>query len=439
MRRGGGRHSTCRVTIDAHPAKRLVRTPHYDVADRPFLVIWECTRACPLACRHCRAEAQPNRHPDELSTAEAADLARQIAAFGHPRPLFVITGGDPFSRSDLTEIARAAVAAGLPVAVAPSGTPTLTEENLAALARAGATAISLSLDGSTAARHDGFRGVPGVYGWTINGWRAARRLGLKVQVNTTVARHNLGDLPGIVATVAELGAMTWSAFLLVPTGRGRGLQSLSAAEVEDVLNFVYDAGAFVAAKTTEGQHFRRVAIQRAILAERGADAVSALGLGPLYRELRADLTRLMGSAAARRPRRPPMVVNAGSGFVFVSHTGTVHPSGFLPMHAGSIRDRPLTEIYRHSPLLRGLRDIGRLSGRCGRCEFAALCGGSRSRAYALTGDPYAEEPWCAYQPGSFRYDEAEARLARNLSTAPKRRTETDRRAGGLPDRNGGIL
>lgn len=391
------------MTVDTQVAKGLVRSPHYDVADRPFLVIWECTRACPLACRHCRAEAQPDRHPRELSTADAADLARQIAAFGHPRPLFVITGGDPFSRSDLTEIVRSAVAAGLPVAVAPSGTPTLTEESLATLAGAGVTAISLSLDGSTAALHDGFRGVAGVYDWTIKGWREARRLGLKVQVNTTVTRHNLADLPSIIGIVAELGAMTWSAFLLVPTGRGRGMQSLSAAEVEDVLNFVYDAGAFVAAKTTEGQHFRRVAIQRAILARRGADAVSVLGLGPLYRELRAGLTRVMGSAAARRPRRAPMVINAGSGFVFVSHTGTVHPSGFLPMDAGNVRDRPLAEIYRHSPLLRGLRDTGRLSGRCGRCEFAAVCGGSRSRAYAVTGDPYAEEPWCAYQPGSFRY------------------------------------
>jgi radical SAM protein len=399
------------VTTAERAPSRVVRTPRYDVTSRPFLVIWECTRACQLSCKHCRAEAQTDRNPGELSTAEAADLARQVAAFGQPRPLFIITGGDPFSRSDLGDIIRAAVDAGLPVAVSPSGTPSLTRENLAMIADAGATAISLSLDGATAVEHDGFRRVDGVYDWTLRGWRIARELGLKVQVNTTVARHNLHSLPQIVELVAEYGAMTWSAFLLVPTGRGRDLDSLTPAEVEDVLNFVYDAGDYIAAKTTEGHHFRRVAIQRAILAEKGIDHVQALGLGPLYAELRTGLAPLASGGVRRHSRRPPMDVNAGRGFVFVSHLGTVHPSGFLPADAGNVRDLPLTEIYRDAELMRGLRDPDRLEGRCGRCEFRSVCGGSRSRAYAVTGDPFAAEPWCGYEPGSFPYqEEVAARL-----------------------------
>ena len=382
-----------------------VRIPRHDVTARPFIVIWESTTACPLACRHCRAEAQPQRSPDELTTAEAADLMRQVAAFGRPAPLFVITGGDPFQRPDLFELVRTGTEAGLRVAVSPSGTPTLTPANLLALHAAGAVALSLSLDGSTPAVHDSFRGVDGVYRWTLAAWRAAREIGIKVQINTTVSGHNLLDLPDIVQLVHAYGAMTWSAFLLVPTGRGRALEELSPGEVEDVLNFVYDAGAAIPAKTTEAHHFRRVVIQRRILAARGADHVQALGLGPLYQLLRHRLHELGADTGERRSRRPPMDVNAGRGFVFVSRNGTVYPSGFLPHAAGNVREEPLTGIYRDSPLLAGLRDPDLLGGRCGACEFRTECGGSRSRAFAVTGDPQAEEPWCSYRPGSFPYQD----------------------------------
>jgi radical SAM protein len=402
-----------------HSPALTVRKPHLDVSARPFIVIWESTAACPLACRHCRAQAQPQRSPDELSTGEAADLMRQVAGFGRPAPLFVITGGDPFQRPDLFELVRAGTRAGLRVAVSPSGTPSLTPANLLALQAAGAVALSLSLDGSTAEVHDSFRGVPGVYRWTLAAWRTARDLGLKVQINTTVSGHNLLDLPGVVQLVRRYGAMTWSAFLLVPTGRGRQLEELSAAEVEDVLNFVYDAGAAIPAKTTEAHHFRRVVIQRRILEARGEDHVRVLGLGPLYRVLSHRLRELglaAGQAGAGRvARRPPMDVNAGRGFVFVSRDGTVYPSGFLPHPAGSVRDEPLTRIYRNSPLLASLRDPDLLHGRCGSCEFRTVCGGSRSRAFAVAGDPLAEEPWCSYQPGSFPYQED---LAAYLAPAP---------------------
>jgi radical SAM protein len=380
-----------------------VRTYRHDIAERPFIVIWEMTQACPLACRHCRATAQPARHPGELSTAAARDLMAQVAEFGKPPPVFVLTGGDPFQRPDLFELVRYGAGLGLPVAVSPSGTPTLTADALTRLHEAGARAISLSLDGSTARVHDRFRGVDGVYEWTLNAWRAATELGLKVQINTTVTGHNLTDLADIAALVHRLGAVSWSAFLLVPTGRGALLPGLTAEAVEDVLNFVYDAGEYVPARTTEAHHFRRVVIQRDILDRRGADHVTALGLGALYLGLRQRLDEF--GLARRAARRAPMNVNAGQGFVFVSHLGTVHPSGFLPVSAGSVRHGRLADIYRTSPLFTELRDRGRLTGRCGACEFAAVCGGSRSRAFAATGDPFAAEPWCPYQPGTFPYQQ----------------------------------
>ncbi|MFF4547703.1 TIGR04053 family radical SAM/SPASM domain-containing protein [Streptomyces sp. NPDC001435] len=391
-------------------APRVLRHQHQDAAARPFIVIWETTRACPLACLHCRAEAVPNRDPLELDTEAAQDLMRQVAAFGHPAPLFVITGGDPFQRPDLLELIRYGRQIGLPVAVSPSGTPTLTADRLRAVHEAGAKGLSLSLDGSTAELHDGFRGVDGVYGWTLSAWDTARALGMKVQINTTVTRHNLHDLPDIVRLVHQHGAMLWSAFFLVPTGRGKSLGALTAAETEDVLNFVYDVGLTVPAKTTEAHHFRRVALQRRIIEDAGDDHVAVLGLGELYGRLRKRVAELGLDAGERRTRRPPLDVNAGRGFVFVSHHGTVHPSGFLPKSAGSVRETPLTEIYRNSELFTGLRDPDRLGGRCGSCEFRRVCGGSRSRAFAVTGDPYAEEPWCDYRPGSFPYQRELAEL-----------------------------
>ncbi|MET9066085.1 TIGR04053 family radical SAM/SPASM domain-containing protein [Streptosporangium sandarakinum] len=389
------------MTDTPHHARPLRRVRR-DVAAGPFIVIWEATRACPLACLHCRAEAVPDRHPLELTTGEAYRLIDQVAAFGSPAPLFVITGGDPFERPDLFDLVRYGRAQGLAPAVSPSATPALTPGNLARLREAGAAAISLSLDGASAPVHDAFRGYDGVFTHTLRAWRAAREAGLKVQINTTVTGHNLSDLPGIARLVRDEGALLWSVFFLVPTGRGRALSELSPAQVEDVLHFVHDLGTTIPVKTTEAHHFRRVAVQRLILAERGVDHADALALGPLYRTLRRQAEQ-DGLIEEQRVRRPPVDVNAGRGFVFVSHTGTVHPSGFLPVGAGSVRERPLTDIYRSAPLFTGLRDPDRLGGRCGACEFRTICGGSRSRAYACGGDVFGEEPWCAYQPGSFPY------------------------------------
>ncbi|MFZ1670493.1 MAG: TIGR04053 family radical SAM/SPASM domain-containing protein [Candidatus Nanopelagicales bacterium] len=380
-----------------------VRSLRHSASDRPFLVIWEATRACALACRHCRAEAAPLRDPVELTTDVATELMAQIASFGKPPPIFVITGGDPFERPDLVELVRRGRGFGLPVAVSPSGTERLSAQSLRELQEVGLTAISLSLDGADAGVHDDFRGITGTFDRTLAGWDAALELGLRVQINTTVARHNVGQLADIAALVHGRGAMTWSAFMLVPTGRGTDLQSLEAAEVEDVLNFLYDVGHTIAARTTEGHHFRRVVLERTELERRGIDHVSMLGLGELYLAL-TDRARELGLIAAERTRRPPINVNAGSGFVFISHHGDVHPSGFLPIGAGNIRSESLTTIYQQSALFVGLRDPGQLLGRCGECEFNTVCGGSRSRALAVTGNVWETDPLCNYQPGSFPFD-----------------------------------
>jgi radical SAM protein len=379
---------------------RSVRVVHQDRTDRPFLVIWEATRACALACVHCRAEAIPSRDPDELGTAAAFALMDEIAAFGRPSPIFVITGGDPFERPDLADLVRYGKSIGLPMAVSPSATQALNVESLTAIRDAGLTALSLSLDGSTVEVHDAFRGIPGTFERTMDGWKVARELGLKVQINSTVTMANVHQLPEIAALVKEVGAMTWSAFMLVPTGRGTNLDAPSASQVEDIMNFLYDMGQIVPTRTTEGHHFKRVSYQRDVLAKLDLDYVQELNLGPLYCSL-SDRAAELGLADRQRVRRAPLNVSSANGFVFISHTGEVHPSGFLPISAGNVRTASLQTIYRDSELFTGIRDVARLKGRCGECEFAGICGGSRSRAYAATGDLYAEDLLCSYIPGSF--------------------------------------
>lgn len=383
----------------AHHA-RSVRRPRIDVAQRPFIVIWEMTRACDLACKHCRAEARPLRDPRELSTEEGRSLIDQIASFGAPPPLLVMTGGDPMKRADLAELVAHAASRHLPVAFSPSATPLLRRGVIAELKAAGLRALSLSVDGSCPEIHDAFRGIEGVFERTMAMWDAAREVGIKVQINTTISRLNLFDLPRIAHIVRERGAMLWSGFMLVPVGRGIALEQLSADECEDVMNFLYDVGRAIPTKSTEGHHFRRVVLQRAVLERRGVEPVCALGLGPTYLKLRAALEPW---PAGGRERRSPMDINAGRGFVFISHVGTVHPSGFLPLAAGNIRFQTLSEIYRGSRLFNDLRDPARLTGRCRLCEFAGVCGGSRSRAFAASGDPLGDDPLCAYVPGSFPY------------------------------------
>ena len=361
----------------------LLRQPARAKQEAPFLVIWEVTRACDLACQHCRAAAVPEPDPGTLTTAQGRRLLEQVAEFGRPYPLLVFTGGDPFKRADLFELVEYAEGLGLVPSVSPAATPLLTRERLARLAGCGARAVSLSLDGATASSHDDFRRVPGSFETTLAGARMVREAGLKLQINTTVTRQNVQELGDILRLVADLGVLTWSVFFLVPTGRGRALEEISPSEAEAVMHFLAQAGQFVGVKTTEGHHYKRVLLQ-------GGSSDH-----PLYVRLMASLQDLPRSRSAGRT---PMHINSGSGFVFVSDLGEVCPSGFLPLSGGNVRHRSLVEIYRQAPLFLALRDPERLTGRCGRCEFREVCGGSRARAFAA-GDIWGDDPLCGYQPG----------------------------------------
>ncbi|WP_054952878.1 TIGR04053 family radical SAM/SPASM domain-containing protein [Flaviflexus massiliensis] len=384
--------------------RRPVRTVRHDPARQPMLVIWEATRACQLSCLHCRAEATPARNPFELTTDEATTLMAEVLSFGKPAPIFVISGGDCFERDDLYEIARRGVAMGLHVAVSPSGTKKLNRDSLMRLQDVGVNTISLSLDGATKESHDGFRRVQGTFENTVAGWEAARELGMKVQLNSVVARHNVMELPDIAKLVRDLGVMTWSGFLLVPTGRGIDLGALTAQECEDVLNLFYDLGETVPIKTTEGHHFRRVSIQRHVLDKVGRDHREVMNLGLLYEAL-YDRSEALGLVTGERSRRAPINISSGNGFVFINHVGQVTPSGFLDVPAGNVRDSSLVDLYRNSELFSGIRRTELLEGKCGRCEYRDVCGGSRSRAYNSTGNIYAEEPLCIYEPGSFPFND----------------------------------
>ena len=371
-----------------------IRSLHLDVRERPFIVIWETTRACQLACAHCRADAVLNRNPLELSTSAGKALLDDLAAYGPPRPIVVLTGGDPFERPDLAELVSHGAAAGLSMALSPSVTPRLTRDALVELRAAGARAVSLSLDGATAATHDRFRRVPGVFDRTCVAAQWVHEAGLRLQINSTVTADNIGELPAMLEQVVRFGAGLWSVFFLVPTGRGKLLRAADASTIEEVLHWLHDVRGHVAIKTTEAPHFRRVAIQRSQV----NDVDVAFPPGPLRQHLRSETVRLLGSLTGEKRSRPPLDVNAGRGFSFIDHVGSVYPSGFLPVEVGSVKDDLFSDIYRRSEVLRSLRDPDRLGGRCGRCEFRDVCGGSRSHAYAVTGDPLAEDPSCDYQP-----------------------------------------
>lgn len=411
------------TTPSQKPYFPVVRHPKFDVSDRPFIVLWEVTRACDLACAHCRTEAVPTRSLAELTTEEGRTLIDQIAAFGQPSPLLVLTGGDPLKRPDLAELVAHASSQQVPVAFSPSATPLLTADVLRELQAAGLKSISLSVDSTNDDVHDAFRGIDGVFARTMAAWEAALDLGLKVQIDTTVAKLNLWELPSIAQILRERHAAAWSVFFLVPVGRSAQLEQITPRECEDVMNFVYDVGLSIAARTTEGHHFKRVVLQRTVLNSLGLDPEQQLGLGPTYRELRA---RLGWEPSGDFARRAPLDVNAGRGFVFVSHVGTVHPSGFLTASAGNVRIKTLNEIYRTSKLLNDLRRASMLGGRCGQCEFAPVCGGSRSRAFATTGSALAEDPLCSYRPLSFPFQKelayvmtAGARLNAESRTDPR--------------------
>jgi len=355
--------------------------------ETPFIVIWEATQACDLACLHCRASAQPQRSHLELSTEEGKDLIDQVAQMA--APLFVLTGGDPLKRPDIYDLVKYGTHRGVRMSMTPSATPLLTRAAIAKLQLCGLARLAVSLDGSTAEIHDAFRGVPGSYALTLDAVRWAGELGLPVQINTTITRRNLSDFESMVALLGTFDMALWSVFFLVPTGRGRLQDLVSAEEFEDVFRKLAEVSrtARFDIKTTEAQHYRRYLAQKRAADRRNNSASAALPHGKPSED-----------GIGRAPRG----LNDGKGFVFISHKGEVFPSGFLPLAGGNIRRQPLAEIYRNSPLFKRLRDTSNLKGKCGVCEFREICGGSRSRAFALTGDPFASDPSCVYQPNAVR-------------------------------------
>jgi radical SAM protein len=367
-----------------------VRPRHYDrvtpdipldFTQAPFLVIWEMTRACALACVHCRADAIPHRNPCELTTEEGYTLIDQIKAFGPRPPLLVLTGGDPMRRPDLAALVRYAVDAGLTVALTPSGTAAATRSRLAELKAAGLSRVAVSLDGPTPETHDAFRRVRGSYAWTMRIIDATIELGLPLQINSTISRLTLPYLEDMASRVSDLPVTLWALFFLIQTGRGASLEQITPAECERVLNDLYDLSltAPFGIKTTEAPQYQRIVWQR--------------------EHTRAG-QRLDGTMIPRRRQlRAPRSVSDGNGFVFVDHVGTICPSGFLPLPCGNVRTGNLADVYRTHPQFQALRDVDALGGKCGRCRFRAICGGSRSRAFATTGNPLAADPLCAYQPG----------------------------------------
>ncbi|WP_214779221.1 TIGR04053 family radical SAM/SPASM domain-containing protein [Exiguobacterium sp. s22] len=351
---------------------------HIDYQKNPFIVIWEVTRACALSCVHCRAEAQFHRYENELDTEEGKALIREIQAMDNP--ILVFTGGDPLMREDLFELTEYAASLGMRVSMTPSATPRVTHDAVKRAKAAGLSRWAFSIDGPDAQTHDYFRGTRGSFDRTVRGISYFREEGMSFQINTTVTEYNVDRLPEMATLVESLGVSVWTLFFLVPTGRGSLLQPISPERHEEVLKWAFalqETVPFIIS-TTEAQFYRRVARQENQRRNRA-------GLPPIGHP-HDDL--------AKAPRG----TNDGNGFVFISHTGDVQPSGFLPITCGNVRTTPLADIYRHHPTFKALRDPDTHSGKCGYCEYRYLCGGSRARAYAVTGDFKESEPYCIYQP-----------------------------------------
>ncbi len=354
-----------------------------DFGTSPLMFYYEVTLACDLVCKHCRASAQETPHPGELSTGQAKALLDQIAGFPR-RPMLVMTGGDPLKRADLFPLIRHAVAAGLQVALTPSATPLASFEAFAQARESGVRRLGISLDGVDAATHDAFRGWPGSFDRTLEMLANARKLEMAVQLNTSITRRNVHQIDALAELLAGQGIAMWSVFFLVPVGRGAEEERISPEQYETVFERLWHHAGHqpYAVKTTEAPHYRRFVLQR------GGDPLAGPG----------------GTAdgAARRGHRAPLGVGDGKGIMFVSHTGEIYPAGFLPLRCGQFPQDSVVDVYQKHPAFRALRDPDRFGGRCGICEYRQVCGGSRARAYAVTGDYLASEPDCVYVPRAER-------------------------------------
>ena len=341
------------------------------------LVFWETTSLCNLECIHCRRlDVAAGLAQGDLTTPQARELIRSIAEFA--RPILVFSGGEPLSRPDIFEVARYAKECGLTTALATNGT--LIDEPMAEqIAEAGFNRVSISLDGASSSVHDAFRGIPGSFEKAILGFRQLKRRGMSMQINCTLARHNVADKDALFDLSLSLGADALHIFLLVPVGCGveiSGENQLPAAEYEEVLNWFYERSREkkIQTKATCAPHYYRILRQRAkeegislSVATHGMDAVTRGCL-------------------------------AGSAVCFISHKGEVFPCGYLPLEAGNVLNTPFHEIWENSQIFHQLRDSGNLKGKCGLCEFKNVCAGCRARAFGEMGDFLAEEPYCTYQP-----------------------------------------
>ncbi|WP_257833116.1 TIGR04053 family radical SAM/SPASM domain-containing protein [Salipaludibacillus agaradhaerens] len=361
-----------------------------DYNENPFIVIWEVTRACELRCVHCRANAQTLPHPHELSHKQGIKLIDDI--YEMDNPMLVFTGGDCMMRKDLFELADYAIKKGMRVSMTPSATDNVTPAKIKKAKDVGLARWGLSLDGPTPKIHDQFRGTSGSFNLTLSKINDLKVYDMPLQINTVISRYNYDYLEEMAALVEELGVIMWYIFLLVPTGRGQINDCLTPAEHEKVFRWLYELNktAPFDIKTTAAQHHRRVVLQQKVkdnMIERGkihyADAIS---------DTASHIDGL---------NRAPKSVNDGNGFIFISHTGDVMPSGLLPIKVGNVKEKPLKDIYRHSPILKELRDPNLYKGKCGVCDYRFVCGGSRSRAYAVTGDYLESEPFCIYIPEAY--------------------------------------
>jgi AdoMet-dependent heme synthase len=342
----------------------------------PLLVYWETTRACALSCRHCRASAMPTSHPLELTPVESLNLLEDIASFGQPMPHLVLTGGDPLRRTDIFDLIAKARELGIDVSITPAAGPDLTREMIFRLRDAGIDSIALSLDASTAEAHDAIRQVPGCFAKTMQAAQWCGEAGIPLQINTLLSSETASDLPAVYRLLHEFPVMRWSLFFLIAVGRGKQLAEVTPEQAEEIMGWVYDLSkkAPFQIKTTEAPSYRRVA----------KDRMQEDGLTPEQMR-KSSVHRGYG-------------IRDGNGITFVSHLGDVYPSGFLPLKAGNIRLQNLVNIYRNSEVFTRVRDVNRFEGKCGLCEYRKICGGSRARAFAHTGNPAGSDPVCVYQP-----------------------------------------
>ncbi|MBT2681060.1 TIGR04053 family radical SAM/SPASM domain-containing protein [Bacillus sp. ISL-35] len=373
------------LSTGSHPAA-------IDFNINPYIVIWEVTRACQLKCIHCRADAQNRPDPMELSPEEGLRLIDQIHEMGNP--MLVFTGGDCMMREDLFELAEYAVKKGMRVSMTPSATDNVTKDKMLRAKEVGLSRWAFSLDGPIPEVHDHFRGTPGSFNLTIEKVKYLNELKMPLQLNTVISRYNYEYLEQMAELMKELKVVMWYIFLLVPTGRGQLDACLTPAEHEKVFRWLYELSktAPYDIKTTAAQHYRRVVFQQKAREHSvNKDVIR-------YED---TLTKDMASVIDGL-KRAPKGVNDGNGFVFISHTGDVMPSGLLPLVGGNVREKPLADIYRNSPIFKDLRNPDQYKGKCGVCEFRYVCGGSRSRTYAITGDYMGSEPFCVYIPEAMR-------------------------------------